>query len=492
MIKQMVARMERKDWAIGSILIIATLSRIVNLGTLALIGDESYYWLWSRHLDWSYLDHPAGVALVVRLSTALGGQSETGVRWLNALLGAGAVFLTYQLGQQILSRQAGLFAAFLVAVGAPYLVTSRFVYTDALYLFFLLLNLYNFWRLVEEKPSPDLKTGVAFGASLALLFNTKYSAYLYALALLTAMMIDHRCLLAQRSIWLGGLIGMLGLCPAILWNVTHDWVSFRWQLSHLAVNVSGRYSLAGNISHSLAYFSWPLLALALAGLGRVRSAPERLFSLIALFLILPIALSPANSPRNLSAGLVPLLLLAGTRWPATLRGRRQQRMAGLLTIGAAATAIYGAGTVMNLFGPSVWPHSSVTPAIRQDAAGWRRLGPVLSTHPKPIFALDYSIASQINYYAGRPAYTAWKQYRLWGIPDLSDTTIVGLHYLSQDLISASLRDAFQHVEGPERLQFTEYGATKKVYVWQAKGLRWNKEKFLQQFDFLTFLKIRVK
>ena len=216
MIKQMVARMERKDWAIGSILIIATLSRIVNLGTLALIGDESYYWLWSRHLDWSYLDHPAGVALVVRLSTALGGQSETGVRWLNALLGAGAVFLTYQLGQQILSRQAGLFAAFLVAVGAPYLVTSRFVYTDALYLFFLLLNLYNFWRLVEEKPSPDLKTGVAFGASLALLFNTKYSAYLYALALLTAMMIDHRCLLAQRSIWLGGLIGMLGLCPAIL------------------------------------------------------------------------------------------------------------------------------------------------------------------------------------------------------------------------------------------------------------------------------------
>jgi hypothetical protein len=27
--------------------------RFVGLGSLALIGDESYYWLWSRHPDWA-------------------------------------------------------------------------------------------------------------------------------------------------------------------------------------------------------------------------------------------------------------------------------------------------------------------------------------------------------------------------------------------------------------------------------------------------------
>jgi len=94
---------------------------------LELIGDESYFWLWSRHLDWAYFDHPAGVALMVRLSTVLGGESEAGIRWLNAALGLACVVLTYALGAQMLSRHAGLFAAFLVALGAPYLLTSRFV-----------------------------------------------------------------------------------------------------------------------------------------------------------------------------------------------------------------------------------------------------------------------------------------------------------------------------------------------------------------------------
>ena len=49
------------------------------------------------------------------------------------------------------------------------------------------------------------------------------------------------------------------------------------------------------------------MGLAVAGLGRVRSPAERLLSLVALFLLVPIALSPANSPRNLSTGLVALL-----------------------------------------------------------------------------------------------------------------------------------------------------------------------------------------
>ena len=84
----------------------------------------------------------------------------------------------------------------------------------------------------------------------------------------------------------------------------------------------------------------------------------------------------------------------------------------------ALTAVYGLGTVLGLSGPAVWPHSSAVDRIRQDAAGWRELGPLLADDPDPVFALDYSIASQIAFYSGRPAYTAWGQYRMWGIPEL--------------------------------------------------------------------------
>jgi hypothetical protein len=237
----------------------------------------------------------------------------------------------------------------------------------------------------------------------------------------------------------------------------------------------------------LNYLTWPLVALALLGLGRIRNPAERLLSLVALFLLLPVVLSPANSPRNLSSGLVALLLLTGARLPRRLGSQRQKALAALLGFLALATGAYGLGTLVDLSGPSVWPHSSVVPEIRRDAAGWRYLGPELATAPQPVFALDYSIASQIWYYSGQPAYTSWGQYRIWGIPPLPDTTIASLDYLPEDLVTTRLHRTFDSVSGPRQLAYDEWGATKQVRLWQAEGSLVDQATFLQQFDFLNLL-----
>jgi 4-amino-4-deoxy-L-arabinose transferase-like glycosyltransferase len=467
------------------VLLLSYALRFWRLGALSLIGDESYYWLWSRHLAWSYYDHPPGVALLVRASTALGGGGEFGVRWLNALLGVVAVLLTAGVGRRLLSRRAGWFGAAAVAVGAPYLVTARFVYTDALHLALLLLNLLAFWRLTRPDAGPD--AGLAFGASLALLFNTKYSAYFYAVALLLVVLIDYRHLLRTRRLWIGGIVAALGLLPVLAWNAAHDWASFRWQLSHATLTLSERPSLLGSAHHAWVYLTGPLVLVGLLGLGRWRTPAERLLVLVALCLLAPVALSPASSPRNLSTGLVPLLLLAGTRLPTRLGSWHRRGLAGLLALGLLGAALFGVGTVANLVGPSPLPHSSIVPAILRDAAGWSDLGAALAERPGPFFALDYSIAAQLRYYAGRPATTAWGQYRIWGLPDLERATIVALDYLPADWVTRRLSRAYDDVTGPERLAFTERGATKVVYLWRAEGLRWDQSTFLQRFDFLTLV-----
>jgi 4-amino-4-deoxy-L-arabinose transferase-like glycosyltransferase len=463
--------------------------RFWRLGDLALIGDESYYWLWSRHLDWAYFDHPAGVAVLTWLSTALGGQGEVGIRWLNALLSAACIPLVYLVGVEMLSRHAGLIAAAAVAFGAPYVLTARFVYTDALQFFLMLLNLYYFWRLVRVGPDGTLpyRLCFAFGLSLALLFNTKYSAYLHTIALAASVLIDHRWLPTQRRFLLALLIAVAGLLPVVAWNATHEWASFRWQLSHLGFSLTGESSLIGNLYHGLGYLSWPLVALALLGLGRVGRSAERLLSLMALFLLVPVILSPANSPRNLVNGLVALLLLAGDRWPTTLNTRSQWWKAAVLSVILLATAIYGLGTVINLSTPSAWPRSSAVHDIHRDAAGWRVLGADLAAYPEPLFALDYSITSQIWYYSGRPAYTAWPQYQIWGIPPLQDVTVVGLDYLPEEYVTARLVESFENTLGPRVLQYEERGAIKRALVWRAEGLRLDNEAFLQKFDFLSLL-----
>jgi hypothetical protein len=125
--------------------------------------------------------------------------------------------------------------------------------------------------------------------------------------------------------------------------------------------------------------------------------------------------------------------------------------------------------------------------IRRDAAGWRHLGPELAVYPPPVYALDYSIASQIWYYSGQPAYTSWGQYQIWGIPDLHDVTVTSLAYLSEDLVTDRLRHNFRSVSGPRRLTYDEWGATKQVRLWQANGALVDQATFLQQFDFLNLL-----
>jgi dolichol-phosphate mannosyltransferase len=55
--------------------------RLVYAGSVELMPEEAYYWNYSRHLDFGYLDHPPMVAWLIRLGTALFGQTEFGLHF---------------------------------------------------------------------------------------------------------------------------------------------------------------------------------------------------------------------------------------------------------------------------------------------------------------------------------------------------------------------------------------------------------------------------
>ena len=71
-------------------LILAALAlRLWQLGAMPLFSDEAYYLLWVDRLAPAYVDHPAGIALLLKVSTAWLGRTEFGVRGLNALFERG-------------------------------------------------------------------------------------------------------------------------------------------------------------------------------------------------------------------------------------------------------------------------------------------------------------------------------------------------------------------------------------------------------------------
>ena len=472
--------------------------RFAGLAQLPLLPDEAYYWLWSRHLDWAYYDHPAGIALLVRLSTALGGSSEFGIRWLNALLGTACVALTVAVGRRLVAPRAGVLAGSLVATGAPFLITARFVYTDTLFLFLMLLNLYSFLALptVLRATPASVKTQrqerhtfykyLFFGLTLALLLNTKYTAYLYAAALGSWLLWERRALLRDPRLWLAASIAAAGLLPVLGWNAAHDWASFRWQFSHAVSSSPGATAATGllwrwlsNARHALSYHTWPLTALALAGALALfrhhRSAPSRLSLWLALLVGLPPFLSPAGSPRNLTGGLLFLLLGAGA-WAAETRRRCALRLGGALLLGL--TALYGVGTLA-----ATDPfHSSAIGEVQRETADVATIIAMAAAQPHAgLFALDYSLAGQLWYYTGSPVATGWSQYRLWESPPLDPVTVVSLGYLPAAQVEAQLRAAYTLVEGPYHTE-----SAKRAWVWwRAEGLRKDARDIPAHLDFLT-------
>src|SRR3954467_6833383 len=63
-----------------AILVGINLLRFAFAPTFELVPQEAYYFLYSRHLDLSYFDHPPVLALVLRLSSEVFGKSELSLR----------------------------------------------------------------------------------------------------------------------------------------------------------------------------------------------------------------------------------------------------------------------------------------------------------------------------------------------------------------------------------------------------------------------------
>jgi hypothetical protein len=101
--------------AIG-LVVYAFVLRLVYLGQVELLPEETYYWNYSRHLDTGYLDHPPMVACLIRLGTAAFGTSQFGVRVGAIFCAAATSFFMYRLTRNLFDKSSALVALVLAQV----------------------------------------------------------------------------------------------------------------------------------------------------------------------------------------------------------------------------------------------------------------------------------------------------------------------------------------------------------------------------------------
>ena len=166
------------------ILIVAAVLRFYDLDRTSIWLDEAISW---KQASLPFLEMLAATArdknpplhsIILKLTIALFGDSETALRAPSALLGVGAVYLLYRLGTMLFDRATGLIAALLLALSGFHVWYSNEARMYALLSFTATLFVLT---VVQATRRPNWATlaGCA-AAGTALLYSHVYGSFIFA------------------------------------------------------------------------------------------------------------------------------------------------------------------------------------------------------------------------------------------------------------------------------------------------------------------------
>jgi len=212
-----------------ALLFLVCLFRYFFSGQIELIPDEAYYWGWSNYLSFGYYDHPPMVAIFIAISTAIVGETEQGIRLAAILSGLGITLISYRLGYSLFqSPRVGIYSAVFFNLILIFSLGSVIITPDTpLILFFALSLLFIYRAIWESKPYFWYGAGLAIGGALL----SKYNGVLIlpCLGLFILFSKNYKNLWKQKEPYIAMAIACVCFLPVILWNASHDWVSFRFQ-----------------------------------------------------------------------------------------------------------------------------------------------------------------------------------------------------------------------------------------------------------------------
>jgi dolichol-phosphate mannosyltransferase len=406
-----------RSLAIG-VIVFAFVLRLVYAGSVEMMPEETYYWNYSQHLDFGYLDHPPMVAWLIRIGTAIFGQSELGVRAGALCCGAVTSIFIYKLAHNLFGRPAAL-AALLLAQTLPFFFLSGFLMTpDAALAAAWAASLYFLERALLGGQS---RAWWFLGLCLGLGLISKYSIALLGVVAIAFMIWDppSRRWWRRPEPYAAACIAFLIFLPVIVWNARHDWVSFAFQTSRRLAE-QPQFALHKLIGSVIVLITpTGLLAAGHVLLSRSQRDPQsaRQRRLFALGLLIPLSVFAAFSLRH-----EVKLDWTGPSWAAVLPAmgfamtRREDissRFAAWIRNAWTPTIlvfilIYAAGLQYLVFGLPAVGYGKHIEAV---PIGWRSLSAhIVATADRHreetggdvlLVGMDrYAIASELAFYGG--------------------------------------------------------------------------------------------
>ena len=203
------------------------------------IGDEAYYWDWSRQLDYGYYSKPPFIAWLYGFVDWIGQGSLFAIRATAAVLGTLSLLILYKLAAALFDERTGWLAVLLGLAAPANAVLSFFLTIDAPLVVCWSTALWMLWRYL----SGEGKTGALAVLFLALAVGHLCKQMMMVFPLITGIFLalhhETRPFLRRGALWLTMLGSYLSLIPPLVWNARHDWITFKHTSHHFEVKSKG-------------------------------------------------------------------------------------------------------------------------------------------------------------------------------------------------------------------------------------------------------------
>src|SRR6266850_1062260 len=221
----------RLGYIVIAILLVARLGYIAS-ATIQLSEDESYQWLWSKHLALSYYSKPPLIAYTQFLGTSIFGDTAFGIRFFSPVIAALLSVIVLRFFAKTVNARAGFFLL-LITTAVPLFAAGAILMTiDPLSVLFWTAAMVSGWYAVQ--PNSPTRYWLWTGLWMGLGFLSKYTELFQLLcwAVFFALWAPARQHLRRSGPHLAILINLLCALPVLIWNQQHAWIT----VQHVAEN----------------------------------------------------------------------------------------------------------------------------------------------------------------------------------------------------------------------------------------------------------------
>lgn len=450
--------MKPRHWLFG-FLALLTLLRLVHIAQAELAADEAYYYLWSQHLDLSYYSKGPGVALAIRLGTAVFGANEFGVRCLSPLLALGTSLILFFFARRIYGESVAIWTVLTMNAIPIFNVGALVMTIDPLSIFFWSAAMFAFWLALEKSPAFSFfwpLTGLLAGCG----FLAKYTNAMQLLSIVLVLALTKKF---RREFLRAGFWSMLAaflVCalPVPVWNSRHAWIT----LTHLrargnldtafALHPDQTLSFIGAQSgvYSPLIFAGMLMALWWARDEAAHKFKPRflaLFALPPLVIYFALALKNAGQPNWTAPAFISLGLLAAAMWHEKAQEQPAKRKFAAWALGIGAVMSFFTMNTDLFWSATSIPRGTFARLPPASATEWKPLKHLLNTLHKLEAAYPYSFDPGARLRGWKTAAMVVDDFRKKFERDTGKPAfLIGNKYQTAAILSFYLPD--KRVEGP--------------------------------------------